>query len=144
MPKKSKHTEAGFSPNSTDSSCLRVAQMLRSPKVAIFVPTTTTMTDDCFTPCTCARGNNYIKASHTKSFSYARKIDYWLSFVETHRLPGVSPPHVVIIGSHYDLLNKRTPSEECTGFIAGLDSHIHSRLNQSKLCLDGFFAIDCR
>ena len=42
MPKKSKHTEAEFSPISTDLSCLRVAQIPKSPKVAIFVPTTTT------------------------------------------------------------------------------------------------------
>ena len=55
MPKKSKHTEASFSPISTDSSCLRVAQMPRSPKVVIFVPTTTDVQTDCFTPCTCAR-----------------------------------------------------------------------------------------
>ena len=41
MPKKSKHTEAGFLPNSMDSLCLRVTQMNRSRDVAIFMPTTT-------------------------------------------------------------------------------------------------------
>ena len=40
MPKESKHTEASFSPISTDSLCLRVAQIPRSRDVAIFVPTT--------------------------------------------------------------------------------------------------------
>ena len=38
-PKESKHTEASFSPVSTDSFCLRVAQMPRSRDVAIFVAT---------------------------------------------------------------------------------------------------------
>ena len=36
---------------------LLVAQAPRSPKQAIFVRTTTTTTDNCFTPCACARGN---------------------------------------------------------------------------------------
>ena len=79
-----------------------------------------------------------------KSFSHTRKLDYWLSFVEMHRLPGVSPPRVMIIGSHHDLLKKKTPADECAGFIARLDSHIRSRLKQSRPSLDGFFAIDCR
>ena len=56
MPKESKHTEASFSPISTDSLCLLVVQMPRSRDVAIFVPTTDK--NDCFTPCACARGNN--------------------------------------------------------------------------------------
>ena len=77
-------------------------------------------------------------------FYPTRKIDYWLTFVETHRLPGASPPRVTIIGSHYDLLKKKTQPEEYTGFIARLENHTRSRLKQSKLCLDGFFAIDCR
>ena len=37
MPKESKHTEASFLPISTDSLCLRVAQIPRSRDVAIFV-----------------------------------------------------------------------------------------------------------
>ena len=49
--KKSKRTESSFS---KDSSCVCVAQMPRSRDMVIFVPTT----DDCFTPCACARGNN--------------------------------------------------------------------------------------
>ena len=67
MPKKSKHTEAGFSPNLTDSSCLRVAQMPRSPKVAIFVPTTTDVQTDYFTPCACARGNEILREPRDKA-----------------------------------------------------------------------------
>ena len=74
----------------------------------------------------------------------ARKVDYWLSFMETHRLPGVSPPHVVIIGSHLDQLKKNTSPDQCSGFTAGLETYTRSRLEQSRLCLDGFFAIDCR
>lgn len=73
-----------------------------------------------------------------------RKLDYWLSFVDTHRLPGVSPPRVMIIGSHYDLLKKKSSSEEYMGFIARLEDHIHRRFKQSKPSLDGFFPIDCR
>ena len=40
MPKESKHTEARFSPISTDSLCLQVAEMPNSRDLAIIVPTT--------------------------------------------------------------------------------------------------------
>ena len=59
----SKYTEASFSPISMYSFALQVAQGPRTPKLAIFVRTTTTTTTttdiqtDCFTPCACARGN---------------------------------------------------------------------------------------
>ena len=59
MPtEESKRIEASFSPMSTDSLYLRVAQMPRSRDIAIFVPTTDKT--DCFTPCACARGNYYV------------------------------------------------------------------------------------
>ena len=46
-PKESKYTDASFSPiQLMDSFCLRVDQMPRSRDVAVFVVTTTTMTDD--------------------------------------------------------------------------------------------------
>jgi hypothetical protein len=40
LPNDSKHNEAGFSTISTDSLCLRVAQMPRSRDLTIFVWTT--------------------------------------------------------------------------------------------------------
>ena len=55
MPKESEYTEANFSPISTDSLCLWVAQIPRSLAVAIFIVTTTTDKTDCFTPCACTR-----------------------------------------------------------------------------------------
>jgi hypothetical protein len=51
LPNDSKHNEAGFS---TDSLCLRVAQMPRSRDLAIFVLTTDRQTN-CFTPAAHAR-----------------------------------------------------------------------------------------
>ena len=62
LPSVSKEREAIIFAKSARTAGLRVPQVARSPKVAIFVPTatTTTMTDiqtDCFTlTCTCARG----------------------------------------------------------------------------------------
>ena len=58
------YTETSFSPISRYSFVLQVAQGPRSPKLAIFVRTTTTTimtttTDiqtDCFTPCACVQG----------------------------------------------------------------------------------------
>ena len=55
-----KDTEANFSPNSTDSRCLRVAQMPRSRDTAIFMLTTTTTRPITLPPCACTRGNNQV------------------------------------------------------------------------------------
>ena len=57
LPKESKHTEPSFSPISTDSLSLRVAQMPASRDLAIFVPANDDDKTDCFTHCACARGN---------------------------------------------------------------------------------------
>ena len=57
LPNDSKHNEASFSTISMDMLHLQVAQMLRSPDLAIFVLMTTTDKTDYFTPCACARGN---------------------------------------------------------------------------------------
>ena len=57
LPNDSKHTEAGFSAILTDTLYLRVAQMPRSPDLAIFVLTDND-DSDYITPCACARGNN--------------------------------------------------------------------------------------
>ena len=55
----SKYTETSFSPISRYSFVLQVAQGPRSPKLAIFVRTTTTDGQtNCFTPCACTRGKN--------------------------------------------------------------------------------------
>ena len=56
LPNDSKHNEARFSTISTDKLYLRVAQIPRSPDLAIFVLTTDKT--DYLTPCACARGNN--------------------------------------------------------------------------------------
>ena len=51
----SKNIETIFLQISTDSLCLRVAQMPRSRDQAIFVLTTDDSITDCFIPCTHAR-----------------------------------------------------------------------------------------
>ena len=68
LPNDSKHSEASFSTVSTDKLYSRVAQMSRSPDLAIFVLTTdrqTTDKTDHITPCACARGNNTCTALFT-------------------------------------------------------------------------------
>ena len=56
----SKYTETSFLPISRYSFALQVAQGPRSPKLPIFMQTTTTtdIQTDCFTPCTCAWDND--------------------------------------------------------------------------------------
>ena len=63
----SRHSEARFSPNATDSLCLLVAQVPRPRDMAIFVLTTTTTTRPItLPPCACARGNNKLLAIDLK------------------------------------------------------------------------------
>ena len=58
MPLNSKHSEASFSPTSTDWLYFRVAEMPRCQDLAILVVTTTDrQTDQLLYPCTCARDN---------------------------------------------------------------------------------------
>ena len=56
MSLDSKHTEACFLPNATDSLCLWVAYMPRHQEMAIFVLTTTTTTQPITLPLAHARG----------------------------------------------------------------------------------------
>ena len=56
-----KHTEASFSPNVTDSLCLRVTQVPRSRDKAIFMLTTTTTTRlITLPPYACEQGKNIL------------------------------------------------------------------------------------
>ena len=58
----SEHTEASFSPNSTYSLCVQLAQVRTSPDLAIFLCPRQRQRqrrhDRSFYPCACARGNN--------------------------------------------------------------------------------------
>ena len=62
MSLNSKHTEARFSPNATDSLCLLATQVPRPQDMAIFVLMTTTTTIRPIallpTPCACAQGKD--------------------------------------------------------------------------------------
>jgi hypothetical protein len=75
LPNDSRNNEAGFSTISTDSLCLRVAQIPRSPDLAFFVLTTDRQTDtqtDRFTPAAHARtrGKNYTaQLDHTHTIA---------------------------------------------------------------------------
>ena len=76
--------------------------------------------------------------------SFFRKTDYWLSFIEVNRLPGINPPHVLVIGSHSDLLKKRLNPNHHRSFLSELERYANKRLQDSGLLYSGFFAIDCR
>ena len=56
MPLDSKHTEASFSPKSTDWLRLQLTQLPRSRDLVIFVPTTTMTTQPIALPLVHARG----------------------------------------------------------------------------------------
>ncbi len=68
-----------------------------------------------------------------------RKINYWIQFVENHSVPGASSPHIIVIGSHFDVLHKSQAI-----VVSNVNEYVKSRLQSSILDLDGFFPVDCR
>ena len=78
----SKHTEARFSPNSTDSLCFLVAQVPRPPDMAIFLLTTTTTTTTTTRPITLplahARGVTKALRAHTPRAAVSTTFTYIL------------------------------------------------------------------
>ena len=72
-------------------------------------------------------------------FIFIRKVNYWIQFVENHSIPGTSLPHVIVIGSHFDLLSKVNAS-----VVNQVEEYTKARLHLSLLAFDGFFSIDCR
>ena len=73
-----------------------------------------------------------------------RRINYWLQFLESHHLPDTTPPHIIIIASHKDILKKQLP-ESYKAKISAFESFAKNRVILStSLHFAGFFAIDCR
>ncbi len=73
-----------------------------------------------------------------------QRIRYWLSFVESHRVSTSSPPDIIIVGSHKDVLKKQSPSEY-RGKISAIESFAKNQVSTfTTLHMIGFFVIDCR
>ena len=74
-------TETSFSLISRYSFASQVAQGPRSPKLVIFVQTTTTdIQTDCFSPCACARGNYNITLYYWRPLPYVYMYLYICTF----------------------------------------------------------------
>lgn len=72
------------------------------------------------------------------------KIRFWLSFLESHRISTTSHPHVLIVGSHKDVLKKELRADYKTK-VSAIESFAHRIVSTStSLRMVGFFATDCR
>lgn len=72
------------------------------------------------------------------------RIIFWLSFINQHHVPGTSVAHVLVIGSHKDVLKKQNPSTYSSK-IAMVEALARSAVEEhSSLHMAGFFAKDCR
>ena len=80
-----KYTEASFFTDSNESVHFQVTHVPKSPKLAIFTPTTTDRQTDYFTPCACVRGND----NKTDYFTpWACTWDYNYYFTRDVRMAG--------------------------------------------------------
>ena len=72
------------------------------------------------------------------------QINFWLSFINSHHVPGASIAHIAVIGSHKDKLRKEFSSiyAEKLATIAGI---VQNGVREyMSLRMVGFFAVDCR
>ena len=73
-----------------------------------------------------------------------RRITYWLQFLESHHVPGTTAPHVIIIGSHKDILKRQQPESYKTK-VSAIESFVKGKvMSDTSLHFAGFFAVDCR
>ena len=73
-----------------------------------------------------------------------RRITYWLQFLESHHVPGTTAPHVIIIGSHKDILKRQQPKSYKTK-VSAIESFVKGKvMSDTSLHFAGFFAVDCR
>ena len=71
-------------------------------------------------------------------------INFWLSFINNHHVPGASVAHIVVIGSHKDKLRKECPLVYRKKLLA-VESAVKSAVFEYPLlCMLGFFPVDCR
>ena len=72
------------------------------------------------------------------------QINFWLSFINNHHVPGTSIAHIAVIGSHKDKLHKDFPLiyHQKTAVV---ESVVHNAVREyNSLKMVGFFALDCR
>ena len=66
----------------------------------------------------------------------SERLSFWLSFIENHCAKAITPPHVIVVGSHKDkVLGKSNHSFE---------EKIPIVVKKSSLHFAGFVALDCR
>ena len=72
------------------------------------------------------------------------RISFWLSFINSHHVPGASLAHMAVIGSHKDKLKELFPSlyKKRIATVEGLAQSVVQEYQ--SLHMVGFFAVDCR
>ena len=73
------------------------------------------------------------------------RIIFWLSFINQHHVSGTSVAHILVIGSHKDVLKKENPPSIYRRKIAMVEGLAKSAVEEhGSLHMAGFFATDCR
>ncbi|CAI8044921.1 Ankyrin-3 [Geodia barretti] len=72
------------------------------------------------------------------------QINFWLSFINNHHVPGASVAHIAVIGSHKDKLRKECPLVYRKKLLAVENAVKSAVFEYPLLCMLGFFPVDCR
>ena len=71
-----------------------------------------------------------------------RRLYYWISFIENNRPTFVSKPHIVIIGSHLDLIQKQLDQNTCRMKLEKVKRFARDHIKTLQFA--GFFALNCK
>lgn len=71
-----------------------------------------------------------------------RKINYWVSFILRSPASGARRPNVIIVGSHADQLQKKSPTFKEQ--VSALERFAEKKMAKVNLSFSGFFSLDCR
>ena len=72
------------------------------------------------------------------------RLHFWIQFIENNRPTFVSQPHIVIVGSHYDVLSSYHDQAYKHRILNSIKSFSRETLKLTKLHFGGFFHINCQ
>ncbi len=71
------------------------------------------------------------------------RLQFWISFIENNKPASVSVPHIIIIGSHYDIFHKQDQKSR-QGTLAKIKSFAEDKIRRTSLQYRGFFPLNCQ
>ena len=71
------------------------------------------------------------------------RLHFWISFIENNKPASVSVPHILVVGSHYDILHKQDHGSR-QGKLNKIKSFAENVIRRTSLQFRGFFPLNCQ